>query len=56
MPGYQDYGHILKDLGPHKLGKSCLYLKSLEKIHLPTLKKLIKEGVKHMKKNYQTNL
>ncbi len=44
MPGYQDYGHILEKLGPHKLGKCCLYLKKLDDIHLPTLKKLIKTG------------
>ena len=28
MPGYKDYGKILAKLGPHKLGKSCLYLSS----------------------------
>ncbi len=52
MPGYTDFADILKDLGPHKLGKSCLYLKRLDDIHLPTLKKLIKAGVKDMKKRY----
>ena len=25
MPGYQDFSPILDRLGPHKLGKSCLY-------------------------------
>ena len=54
MPGYQDYGDILKDLGPHKIGKCCLYLKNLDNIHLPTLKKLIKQGYKDLKENYKS--
>ena len=33
-------------LGPHKTGKSCLYLKRLDDAHLPTLKKLIKTACK----------
>ncbi|MCA9365881.1 DUF1801 domain-containing protein, partial [Candidatus Kaiserbacteria bacterium] len=40
MPGYVNYSNLLKDLGPHKLGKSCLYLKNLEGIDLTVLKKL----------------
>lgn len=52
MPGYQDYGAILKDLGPHKLGKSCLYLKTLDEIDLKVLKKLIKTGLKDLRKVY----
>ena len=28
LPGYTDYSSILEKLGPHKIGKSCLYLKS----------------------------
>jgi hypothetical protein len=53
MPGYKDYSAILKKLGPHKLGKSCLYIRKLENIHLPTLKKLIKTGYKDMKKKHK---
>lgn len=49
FPGYQD---LLDKLGPHKTGKSCLYIKRLEDIHLPTLKKLIKRGYTDMKKKY----
>ena len=52
MPGYQNYGDLMKTLGPHKLGKSCLYIRKLENIHLPTLKKLIKRGYTDMKKKY----
>jgi len=52
MPGYQDYSAILKDLGPHRLGKSCLYLKGLDGVDLDVLKKLIKSGLKDLNKKY----
>jgi len=50
MPGYQNYEHILKKLGPHTLGKSCLYLKKLDGIDLKVLEKLIETGYKDLKK------
>ena len=37
---------LLEKLGKHKIGKSCLYIKKLEGIHIPTLKKLIKKAYK----------
>jgi len=54
MPGYTfpKYKALLKKLGPHKLGKSCLYIKELDNIHLPSLKKLITAGYKDLKKMY----
>lgn len=52
MPGYQDYSALLKDLGPHKLGKSCLYLKNLDDINATVLKKLIKTGLTDLNKKY----
>lgn len=55
MPGYTlpKYKALLKTLGPHTTGKSCLYIKDLDDIHLPTLKKLIAEDYKDMKKKYR---
>jgi hypothetical protein len=50
MPGFQDYGDLLEKLGPHKTGKSCLYIKSLNDVHLPTLKTLVRQSVKHMER------
>jgi hypothetical protein len=32
---------LLEKLGKHKIGKSCLYIKKFDDVHLPTLKKLI---------------
>ena len=55
MPGYSDYGDLMKKLGPHKLGKSCLYLKNLEGIDLKVIEKLIKLGLKDLKKTHQTD-
>lgn len=52
MPGYNDYATILEKLGPHKLGKSCLYLKSLKGVDLDVLSKLITTGLKDLKKTH----
>ncbi len=49
MPGFAGYGGLLATLGPHKTGRSCLYLKSLETVHLPTLKELVRQSVRDMK-------
>jgi len=56
MPGYQfpKYKDLFKKLGPHKLGKSCLYIKRLSDIHVPTLKKIIKADYSDMKKKYNS--
>lgn len=53
MPGFSSYKNILDELGKFKLSKgSCLYIKRLSDINIPSLKKLIKESVKEMKKRY----
>jgi hypothetical protein len=56
MPGYQDYSELTKKLGPHKLGKSCLYLKNLEGIDLKIVEKLIKAGLKDLKKTHDVRM
>ena len=56
MPGYQDYSKILDKLGPHKLGKSCLYLKNINEINLKVLSTLIKTGLKDLKKKYPVTM
>lgn len=45
MPGYADFGGILKDLGKHRLGKSCLYINRLEEIDRTALAALIRAGL-----------
>lgn len=52
MAGFDGYPELMAKLGPHSTGKSCLYVKRLSDLHLPTLKKLISQSVKHIKKRY----
>jgi len=53
MGGFTKYGALLNKLGKHSLGKGCLYLKGLDQVHLPTLKKLIRQSVKDAPKYQQ---
>lgn len=55
MPGYQDYSEILAELGKHKLGKSCLYLKNLDGINMDVLATLIQQGLDDLKSKHETN-
>ena len=48
MMGFEKHQELMKQLGKHSTGKSCLYIKRLSDIHLPTLKKLIKASVKQL--------
>lgn len=52
MPGYTDFSHILKDLGPYKLGRSCLYLKRLSDVDVGVLERLIEAGLEDMNRKY----
>jgi hypothetical protein len=52
MAGFERYDAMLKKLGKHKTGKSCLYVNSLEDVDLATLKELIKQSVEHVAKTY----
>ncbi len=53
MPGFKAYGPLLKKLGKHKIsGGSCIYIKRLSDIHVPTLTALIKRSVSDMRKRY----
>lgn len=54
MPGFAEYEALLTKIGPHKIsGGSCLYIKKLEGIHIPTLKTLIKKSTLAMKKKHK---
>ena len=48
--GFSRYEALLKKLGRFTTGKSCLYIKTLEDVDLKTLRQLISQSVKHMKK------
>lgn len=46
MPNLDAHAALLKKLGKHSTGKSCLYIKRLEDVDQAVLKRLINEGVK----------
>jgi len=41
VDGFDTYGELLGRLGPHTLGKSCLYLKTLTDVDLDVLRELV---------------
>ena len=49
MPGVERYPSLMKKLGKHKTGKSCLYVKTLADVDIATLKQLIKQSVADIK-------
>jgi hypothetical protein len=52
MPGVDKFPALMKKLGKHKIGKSCLYLRKLDDIDEAVLQKLIDQSVKVMRKRY----
>jgi hypothetical protein len=56
LPGYEQYQAILTRLGPHKIGKSCLYLKNLDNIDIDVLGELIMLGIKDLKANHTVRI
>jgi Domain of unknown function (DU1801) len=53
MPGFSGHEELLAKLGKHTTGVSCLYIKRLSDIHLPTLKTIVTRSVAAMKKKHQ---
>ncbi|HEY5732069.1 MAG TPA: DUF1801 domain-containing protein [Anaerolineales bacterium] len=51
MSGFDEYDSLLKKLGKHSTGKSCLYIKKLDDVDTKVLKELVAKSVKHMKKS-----
>ena len=49
MMGFEKHADLMEKLGKHTNSKSCLYIKRLSDVHIPTLKKLIKIGLKDLK-------
>jgi len=54
LPGYRDLGEPLTRLGPHRLGKSCLYLSDLSRNDLDALDDIVRDGIDHLRANYPT--
>ena len=54
MGSFEQSNDLLKRLGKHTTGKGCLYIKRLDDVDLPTLKRLIEESVEHVKQKAKT--
>lgn len=52
MPGFSKHGALLKKLGKHKTGKSCLYVKRLDDVDLDVLRTLVEASVAFMNAKY----
>lgn len=53
MAGFEQFAEILQNLGKHKLGVGCLYIKKLDDVDKTTLKKLVEQAFKHMSEKYK---
>ena len=44
VDGFEEYGDELAQLGPHTLGRSCLYLKDLATVDLAVLERMVRRS------------
>lgn len=52
IPGFGEFGSLMKKLGKYKTGRSCLYINKLEDVDKKVLEQLIDKSVKLMRKRY----
>jgi hypothetical protein len=50
MHGFDGYADLLKKLGKHTTGKSCLYIKKLDDVDLKVLDQIVTNSVKESRK------
>ncbi len=48
LDGFDGRDDLLGRLGPHKLGKGCLYLTRLDRVDLDVLRTLLTESFAHV--------
>jgi Domain of unknown function (DU1801) len=48
IDGFEGYAELLASLGKFKTGKSCLYVRRLDDLDLPTLRTLIERSVAYL--------
>ncbi|WP_276374563.1 DUF1801 domain-containing protein [Chryseolinea sp. H1M3-3] len=53
MPGSSTQQELLQELGKHKAGKGCLYIKRLADVNSDVLERLIKMSVDNLKEKYK---
>ena len=52
MPGFDPFDSLMKKLGKHSTGKSCLYIKKLDDVDRQVLQELIRASVTLMRSKY----
>ncbi len=52
IAGFSAYDALLKKLGKHKTGKSCLYVNKLADLDMEVLEELVARSVAHMREKY----
>ena len=52
MAGFERYEDLMSRLGPHKTGKSCLYVKRLPDLDKGVLRELVEASVAHMRRTH----
>ena len=54
MPGVERYPKLLAKLGPHKTGRSCLYIKRLSDVDVSVLKELVTTASRELRAMQKT--
>ena len=54
MAGFAKYEKLMRKLGKHKTGKSCLYIKRLSDVNIDVLTELIKASYDHYNHKYNS--
>ena len=52
MSGFREHGELLERLGPHRTGRSCLYVKRLSDVDLGVLEELVSRSVDSLRGTY----
>ena len=55
VSGFKTHAALMKKLGKHKTGKSCLYINKLADVDLETLRELIQQSVDHIVRTNETD-
>jgi hypothetical protein len=55
MSGFKQYSELLKNLGKHKKGVSCLYVNKLDDIDRDVLQSLMEQSVDYIRKAYKAD-
>lgn len=52
MNGFENEAALMTQLGKHKTGKSCLYIRRLSDVNMPILRTLLEKSLIHLKTLY----